>query len=185
MFVSAPPGLFQTTRAQALQEFLKCADWMCPEGVDAVTLLQSLCGQPVLFRVGVPAWRARLEAAAPHMCTHGLVLMRPFVPRIATRRLYQRQTLQPMAQYFDAIGFYLQPRVWQPRDRSGQFPTWPLPGVPACASLLALVLPKVPSKSWRVTSERATCRCCWLSVIFKACPCPSEKQQKHEYQLCH
>ena len=37
---------------------------------------------------------------------------------------------------------YLQPQVWQPRDPSGQFPTWPVPGVLARAALFALVLPK-------------------------------------------
>ena len=46
-----------------------------------------------------------------------------------------------------------------------------MPGVLAFAALLAQVLPEAPSKSWRVTSECATCRCCWLSVLFRASPC--------------
>ena len=68
--------------------------------------------------------------------------------------------------------------MWQPKDPSGQFPTWPVPGVPAFAALLALVLPKVPSKSWRVTSECVTCRCCWLSALFRASPCRARNNRR-------
>ena len=61
--------------------------------------------------------------------------------------------------------------MWQPRDPSGQFPTWPVPGVLARVALLALVLLTVPCKSWRVPSERASCRSVRLSVLFRTCPC--------------
>ena len=73
LFAVAPPGLFQSTRAQALQEFQKRAGGRCPEGAGTVTLPKSLCGQPVLFRGGVLAEGACLEAAARHLHVHARV----------------------------------------------------------------------------------------------------------------
>jgi hypothetical protein len=53
--------------------------------------------------------------------TNGLILQRPFVPRIAERWLYQRQTLQPTAQYSDATGFTCNHECGDPGIRAASF----------------------------------------------------------------
>ena len=74
-----PARLFQTTRAQAVQEFLEfagCGRW---KGAGGVAVPQSRSCQPVKFRAGVPVQARGLDAAAHHRHVHEWVGLADFV----------------------------------------------------------------------------------------------------------
>ena len=111
------------------------------------------------------------------MCTNGLDLQRPFVPRIAERQLYQRQARQRMAHCFMPLALHAATSV---ATQGSEWPVSNLSGAGrtcmCCTSCSGAS--EVPSKSWRVTSEHASRRSCRLSVLFRACPCRARNNSR-------